>query len=71
MTPEAFNRAKPYISIAQQPSADRIERKDTASKPLYVAQPKLAKGTIVDLNAADTTLLKKVPGIGSGYAKAL
>lgn len=71
MTPEVFNRAKPYISIVQQPSADRIERKDTASKPLYVAQPKLAKGTIVDLNAADTTLLKKVPGIGSGYAKAI
>ena len=71
MTPELFNRAKPYISIALQSSADRIGQKDTASKPLYVAQPKLAKGTIVDLNAADTTLLKKVPGIGSGYAKAI
>ncbi len=71
MTPEVFNRAKPYISITLQPSADRIERKDSASKPLYVAQPKLAKGTIVDLNTADTTLLKKVPGIGSGYAKAI
>lgn len=71
MTPELFNRAKPYISIALQSSADRTEQKDTASKPLYVAQPKLAKGTIVDLNAADTTLLKKVPGIGSGYAKAI
>lgn len=71
MTPEVFNRAKPYISIALQPSADRTGQKDTASKPLYVAQPKLAKGTIVDLNAADTTLLKKVPGIGSGYAKAI
>ncbi|MBQ5351351.1 MAG: helix-hairpin-helix domain-containing protein, partial [Bacteroidaceae bacterium] len=71
MTPEVFNRAKPYISIVLQSSADRTGRKDTASKPLYVAQPKLAKGTIVDLNAADTTLLKKVPGIGSGYAKAI
>lgn len=71
MTPEVFNRAKPYISIALQSSADRTGQKDTASKPLYVAQPKLAKGTIVDLNAADTTLLKKVPGIGSGYAKAI
>lgn len=71
MTPEVFNRAKPYISIGLQTSADRTEQKDTASKPLYVAQTKLAKGTIVDLNAADTTLLKKVPGIGSGYAKAI
>ncbi|MBR5765014.1 MAG: helix-hairpin-helix domain-containing protein [Bacteroidaceae bacterium] len=72
MTPEVFNRAKPYISIALQPSAERAESKDTASgKPLYVPQPKLAKGTMVDLNAADTTLLKKVPGIGSGYAKAI
>ena len=71
MTPELFSRAKPYISIALQSSADRTGQKDTASKPLYVAQPKLAKGTIVDLNAADTTLLKKVPGIGSGYAKAI
>ena len=39
------------------------------SKGLY--QEKLKEGETVDLNKADTTLLKKVPGIGSYYARRI
>lgn len=34
-------------------------------KPLYIKQEKFSEGTLVDLNIADTTVLKKIPGIGS------
>lgn len=33
--------------------------------------PKLKPGATVDLNAADTTLLKRVPGIGSSFARRI
>jgi competence ComEA-like helix-hairpin-helix protein len=32
---------------------------------------KFAAGTIVELNSADTTTLKKIPGIGSAFAKRI
>ena len=32
---------------------------------------KYPEGTLVDVNLADTTELKKIPGIGSGIAKAI
>ena len=32
---------------------------------------KLAKGTIIELNTADSSLLKKIPGIGSSFAKRI
>jgi len=32
---------------------------------------KFPKGTIVELNSADTTILKKVPGIGSAFANRI
>lgn len=39
------------------------------SAPTY--SQKYPKGTRVDLNSADTTVLKKVPGIGSAFAKRI
>ena len=32
---------------------------------------KLAEGTIIELNTADSSLLKKIPGIGSSFAKRI
>lgn len=33
--------------------------------------PKLKKGQYIDLNAADTTALKRIPGIGSSFARRI
>ena len=41
-------------------------RKVVEKKPF-----KYPEGTLVDVNSADTTELKKIPGIGSGIAKAI
>jgi competence ComEA-like helix-hairpin-helix protein len=55
--------------------AERAERIITtsrnASRPSYPRTEKLEEGTVVELNTADTTMLKKVPGIGSAYASRI
>lgn len=43
-------------------------------KPAYSSYPRTEKfpaGTIVELNTADTTTLKKIPGIGSSFARRI
>lgn len=85
-TPESFSRIyglstdlftmlKPYISISDsymskpvvaQNSHTFVERKDTIARSI-----KYPEGTLVDIGVADTTELKKIPGIGSGIAKAI
>lgn len=37
----------------------------------YVRAEKFPEGTLVELNAADTATLKKVPGIGSAFARRI
>lgn len=37
----------------------------------YTYQEKLKVGEVIDLNSADTTDLKKIPGIGSSYANRI
>lgn len=39
--------------------------------PSYTPQPKLKAGETINLNEADTTILKTIPGIGSGYANRI
>jgi DNA uptake protein ComE-like DNA-binding protein len=47
------------------------ERHESSSKPAYRYSPKLSPGETIILNTADTTALKRVPGIGSYYARAI
>lgn len=75
LTEEKFLELKPYIRISetfvrkQKPFRRDSSRKvkpqmrDTL-KRIY----KYPEGTYVDVNTADTTELKKIPGIGSGIA---
>ncbi|MDR3119023.1 MAG: helix-hairpin-helix domain-containing protein [Mediterranea sp.] len=72
---EQYQTLLPYIYIS-----DKFRKKDTiriASKQGYSApdttarQFKYPAGTMIGLNAADTTELKKIPGIGSGIAKRI
>jgi len=72
MDDSIFQRVKPFVRIAPQPSqqADsvKIVRQRTSERIEVTKQEKYAVGTQVDLNVADTTELKKIPGIGSVIA---
>jgi len=73
LTEEKFLELKPYIRIAQVEEKKKLERVDTVVKPVWKEkkQFKYPEGTLVDVNVADTAELKKIPGIGSGIAKAI
>lgn len=78
-----YRRLAPYIRIGITPEqmrreAARAQREQEQAE--YRArhdslmahrQPKLAEGTTLDINTADTTLLKQIPGIGSYYARRI
>lgn len=75
LTKGDYDRLLPFIKIADEyklmsdiPQV-KVAKNDTVAKGLY--QEKLKEGETVDLNKADTTLLKKVPGIGSYYARRI
>ena len=51
--------------------SERVQRLTSYSRPSYPRTEKFAEGTVVELNTADTTILKKVPGIGSAFAKRI
>ena len=84
MTDERFEMLRPYIRIARQDTAttptiaDKIQP-DTTSKdstrkpaiPLFQHVRKYPAGTIIELNQADTTELKKIPGVGSVIARMI
>lgn len=67
---EQYDMLLPYIYIAPADTA-------RAMPPLILAQTKADSiykypaGTIIELNSADTTELKKIPGIGSGIARMI
>ena len=72
ITVEQFHTLEPYIYISEsfQKKPDtlryaKVEKRDT------LAFYKYPEGTLVDLNRADTTELKKIPGIGIGIAQAI
>lgn len=72
LSSEEFKILKPYIRIGEvfrrkQDTLHAVKkmRKDT------LAVYKYPEGTLVDLNEADTTELKKIPGIGSGIARMI
>ncbi len=74
LTDGQYAALEPYIRIAPQDTAR------PASPRLYTAQTerdtlvrpyKYPAGTVIELNRADTTELKKIPGIGSGIARLI
>lgn len=75
LSTEQFTTLKPYIRISDafkgkpvvaKTSQTFVGRKDTIARSI-----KYPEGTLVDIGVADTTELKKIPGIGSGIAKAI
>lgn len=72
LEPDLFERLKPYIRIAE-PKVAEAKKVDTIAVRKVVEKKtfKYPEGTLIDVNEADTTELKKIPGIGSGIAKAI
>lgn len=75
LTRKQFEELKPYIHISDYYQDARsyyttthtdVSPRDTIAYPV-----KLVPGETVQLNTADTTALKHVPGIGSGYARRI
>lgn len=75
LTQGDYERLRPYVRIADEykllsdvrPQAMQAKGEERD----YPRQEKLEEGVRVDLNTADTALLKKVPGIGSYYARKI
>jgi len=74
LTVKKYRELEPYISISAdyQPAAklfteeERQPVRDTLRYPI-----KLKEGETIDLSVADTLMLKRVPGIGSYYARKI
>lgn len=72
LTKGDYDRLRPCIRIADEFKlmadlpAVAEERRDT-----FPRQEKLAEGMRLELNAADTAELKKIPGVGSVYARKI
>mgnify|MGYP005747140391 CR=1 FL=1 len=76
LTVKQYRELEPYIHISDdyRPAAEvyasseesSVYHRDTVLYPI-----KLEKGQQIDLSHADTTQLKKVPGIGSAWARAV
>lgn len=62
------NKSDSLYSETGKKYADKGYAKTNTSRGKYPYQEKLKIGETVELNTADTTDLKKIPGIGSSYA---
>ncbi len=87
MTNEMWERLRPAIRIAKRfqrvapaksTQPQRLTASDTApryrrpdSPALTVRPAKLREGETIELNSADTSALKRIPGIGSYYASQI
>ncbi|MDR2119350.1 MAG: helix-hairpin-helix domain-containing protein [Tannerella sp.] len=56
---------------AKESVLDQVKRSTANKPPAYARTKKLAAGSVVELNAADTLALKMVPGIGTVYANRI
>ena len=67
-----FEKLKPYIRIVRTEKSEPVKVDSIASVAKVEKKVfKYPEGTQVDVNSADTTELKKIPGIGSSIAKAI
>lgn len=62
---------KPESVKKKESVPERVKRLTSYSRPSYPRTEKYPEGTVVELNTADTVILKKVPGIGSAFAKRI
>ncbi|MDR2475994.1 MAG: helix-hairpin-helix domain-containing protein [Bacteroidales bacterium] len=71
-----FSELQAYIRIPVEEPPVYLQERQEMSKPvapatIYARQEKYPQGTSVELNRSDTTELKKIPGIGSAFARRI
>lgn len=73
LTKKQYEQLLPYIHIADdyRPASDFVEKEPAFARDTMRNPVKLKPNQHVALNAADTLSLKKVPGIGSYYARQI
>lgn len=77
LTEEQYRTLQPYIRISPEETTRHTAQlytpaaADSAALPRTPSAYKYPAGTLIDLNRADTTELKKIPGIGSGIARLI
>lgn len=74
LTVKQYRELEPYIQISAdyQPAATLFENNAPSPRDTTLRYPqKLNMGQTVDLNAGDTTVYRKVPGIGSYFARRI
>ncbi len=80
--PETYERLEPFITLpsAENESSHTPQAELTASnespnvsimQPIATSKPASKQPIKFDFNSCDTTVLKNIPGIGSGYAKRI
>lgn len=72
LTVKEYRELEPYIRISTDylPAATLLKKESTERDTLLYPR-KLSEGQTIDLNTADTTELRRVPGIGSYYARRI
>ena len=73
LSDEDYQRLRPYIQIPPPVKDVYFTEKDRARQDsLRQLRPeKFAELTVLDLNTVDTLTLRKIPGIGVGYSRAI
>lgn len=73
LTVGQYRSLEPYIRIGRdyQPAATLFTQKETAPVDTLRRMHKISAGETINLATADTTQLKRVPGIGSYYASRI
>lgn len=71
LTKKQYRMLEPFIVIGDdyRPAAELVSEHTRRSADTLRFSPKMKAGERLSLNTADTTALKRVPGIGSYYAK--
>lgn len=75
LSAEQYERIAPLLLLPENHETKHTEERGNvtveAPRNIYPKQEKFSPGTTVDINTADTTLLKHIPGIGSYYAQKI
>lgn len=73
LTVKQYRELEPYIQISNDylPATTLFKNEETQQRDTLRYPLKLTEGQTIDLNAGDTTMYRKVPGIGSYFARRI